>query len=80
MRSLETSRYLLRATNTGISAVIDERGKVIRRSPQFVPAVLTETVRPLAGATPFVLWGQAGSVVLALLLIAVPIVVGRRSA
>jgi apolipoprotein N-acyltransferase len=78
MRSLETARFLLRATNTGISAVIDERGKITSRSPQFVPAVLTETVRPLQGVTPFVRWGHGGVVALAILLVAVPLVVGRR--
>lgn len=78
MRSLETSRYLLRATNTGVSAVIDERGKITSRSPQFVPAVLTETVQPLEGVTPFVRWGHAAVVALAALLVVVPLVVARR--
>lgn len=58
MRALETGRYLLRATNTGISAIIDARGKVIARSPQFKPFVLTGEVRLHAGATPFVRGGQ----------------------
>ena len=28
-RALETGRYMLRATNTGMTAVIDERGRVV---------------------------------------------------
>jgi apolipoprotein N-acyltransferase len=46
MRARETGRYLLRATNTGISAIIDERGRVVQRSPQFEVAVLTGPVQP----------------------------------
>lgn len=70
MRSLETARYLLRATNTGISAIIDPRGRLRATSPQFQRAVLTGRVEPLRGATPFVSWGNYGVVTLALLMLA----------
>ncbi len=53
MRALETGRYLLRATNTGISAVIGPRGEVRTRSPQFETTVITDTVVPMAGLTPY---------------------------
>lgn len=69
MRSLETARYLLRATNTGISAIIDERGGLRATSPQFETAVLTDRVMPLEGSTPFVHWGNGFVVVLALLML-----------
>ena len=36
MRALETGRYMLRATNTGVTAVIDQRGRVLAAAPQFV--------------------------------------------
>ena len=36
MRALENGRFLVRATNTGISAIIDERGRVIATVPSFV--------------------------------------------
>ncbi|HET9664801.1 MAG TPA: apolipoprotein N-acyltransferase, partial [Burkholderiales bacterium] len=32
-RALETGRYMLRATNTGVTAVIDVRGEVVKRAP-----------------------------------------------
>lgn len=54
MRALEGGRYLLRATNTGISAIINDRGAVVARSPQFVPHALEGEYLPLSGATPFV--------------------------
>jgi apolipoprotein N-acyltransferase len=65
MRARETARYLLRSTNTGISAVIDPRGRIEARSPQFEVDVLTTEVVPLRGRTPFVLWGNLLVVALA---------------
>jgi apolipoprotein N-acyltransferase len=68
MRALETGRYLLRATNTGVSAIIDERGRILVRSPQFERATLTGSALPLQGVTPFVRWGNHAVVLLALLM------------
>jgi apolipoprotein N-acyltransferase len=51
MRTIETSRPMLRATNNGVSAVIDHRGKILATSPQFKVAVLDGTVQPQQGAT-----------------------------
>ena len=64
MRALETGRYLLRATNTGISAIIDEQGKVIAQSPQFRSHALMAEVHAYQGATPFVMWGNGAIVLL----------------
>ncbi|HES76766.1 MAG TPA: apolipoprotein N-acyltransferase [bacterium] len=57
MRSLESGRWMVRATNTGTSALINPRGEVVARSPQFEQAVLRGEITPMRGATPFVLWG-----------------------
>jgi apolipoprotein N-acyltransferase len=57
-RSQETGRYMLRATNTGVTAIIDERGHVVSRVPQFVVAVLEGQAQGRAGSTPYVLWGN----------------------
>lgn len=54
MRALEAGRYLLRATNTGISAIIDDRGRVVVRSDQFKPDVITAEAVIRTGATPAV--------------------------
>jgi apolipoprotein N-acyltransferase len=64
MRALETGRFLLRATNTGISAIIDERGGLQRTSPQFEKAVLTDDVVPMRGTTPFAFWGNTAVLIL----------------
>ena len=67
MRALETGRYMLRATTNGISAIIDEQGKVLARSPQFETHVVTGNAQPMAGTTPYVRWGNY-VVIIALLL------------
>ena len=57
-RSLETGRYMVRAANTGVSAVIDMKGRVLAQSDQFVDSVVTEDVWPMHGSTPFIIWGN----------------------
>ncbi len=57
-RALETGRYMLRATNTGMTAIINPRGEVEKVAPQFEPVVLTHTVRGYEGVTPYVRWGN----------------------
>ncbi|MBE9561557.1 MAG: apolipoprotein N-acyltransferase [Proteobacteria bacterium] len=69
MRSLETGRYLLRATNTGISAVIDNKGKVIAQSPQFQITALRAEVQPYQGITPYVRFGDKLIVIISLLIL-----------
>lgn len=69
MRALETGRYMIRATNTGITSLIDPQGRVIKRLPQFERGVLSGEVRPMQGATPFVRWGDALGVGLSLLVL-----------
>lgn len=69
MRSMETRRPMLRATNNGISAIIDHHGVVTKTSPQFTTHVLTGVVQPRSGSTPYVIWGNYPVVVLALLLL-----------
>jgi apolipoprotein N-acyltransferase len=70
-RALETGRYMLRATNTGMTAVINPHGEVERVAPQFETAMLTHTVRGYDGVTPYVRWGNyAVLLLLALMLIA----------
>jgi len=58
MRALEMGRWMLRATNTGVSAIIDDRGRITERGPQFDVAVVTDTVQPRQGATPYVALGN----------------------
>ncbi len=57
-RALETGRYMIRSTSTGITSLIGPHGEVIKQLPQFEIAVLNGEVQPLSGATPFVRWGD----------------------
>ena len=80
MRALESGRYLLRATNTGVSAFIDERGRLLGTAPQFRQAILTEDIQPMSGSTPFVRWGNPVVVMLAALMVLSARVVQRSGA
>jgi len=57
-RALEAGRFLLRAANDGISAIIGPDGKVVKTFPRFQPGVLTGTVQPRTGLTPYALVGN----------------------
>jgi apolipoprotein N-acyltransferase len=50
-RAVENGRYLVRAANTGISAVVDPRGRIVERTALFEPAVLVRDVPFVAGTT-----------------------------
>jgi len=67
MRALEAGRYMLRSTNTGVSSIIDEKGKVLHASPSFEQHVLTAYVQPLKGQTPYVFWKNYLTVSLSLI-------------
>jgi len=76
MRALETGRYMVRATNTGVTAIIDGRGHVLSRAPEFATTVLEGPVTGHAGATPYVRWGNYATLGLSLLMLA-PLVLPR---
>jgi apolipoprotein N-acyltransferase len=58
MRALEAGRYVVRATNNGISAFIGPDGSVLESGPQFEYLTMTRDITPLTGATPY---AQAGN-------------------
>lgn len=53
MRAVENGKFVLRATNNGVTALIDDAGTVVAELPQFEQGVLTGTVRATSGSTPF---------------------------
>jgi apolipoprotein N-acyltransferase len=71
MRSIETGRPMLRATNTGTTAVIGANGAVVARLPTFTTGSLDATVQGMSGRTPYVTSGNMTVVVVSLLLLAV---------
>ncbi len=77
-RALETGRYMLRATNTGVTAVINTSGDVVSRLPLFTTATLTNEVRGYTGTTPYVWWGNYAVLLICVLAIAVSFMLSRR--
>lgn len=80
MRALELGKPLLRATNTGITAVVNEHGKITAQLPQFQADVLTAEVHPTTGTTLFSYIGQWAVLCLSLLIVAVGLSRKNRNA
>jgi apolipoprotein N-acyltransferase len=78
MRALETGRTLLRATNTGMTAIIDPRGRVLARLPQFTEGILEGEVRGYTGASPYVKVGNTPIVLTCIALLAALAFIRRR--
>ncbi len=51
MRAIEHHRFVVRATNSGVSAFVDPAGRLLARTPLLAPANLRGTVHPLEGET-----------------------------
>lgn len=58
MRARESGRYVLSATNDGITAIVDERGRTVSSAPRYKALGLTGTVQPRQGTTPYVFFGN----------------------
>jgi apolipoprotein N-acyltransferase len=70
-RAVENGKYLVRAANTGITAVVDPRGRVLESTPVFEPAVVVRDVPTVPGKTFYARYGDvfAWACVLATLLL-----------
>ncbi len=77
MRALEMGRPFVRATVNGVTALIDAKGQITARIPQFERAVLTGSVQGYTGLTPFARFGSWPILTLSFALIAHCVVRGR---
>lgn len=59
LRAVEHRRYLVRATNTGISGFVDPVGRLVQQTPTFKEAAIAEDVAWLTLKSPYRLWGNA---------------------
>jgi len=57
MRALELERPFIRATNTGITSIINSNGKITATAPMFRATILQGTVQAMAGSTPWLKHG-----------------------
>ena len=78
MRALETGRYLLRATNNGVSAIIDDKGKVTATAAPQMATVISGYATPMQGETPYMRVGNWLVISLMLVLLGVSLL-GWRS-
>jgi apolipoprotein N-acyltransferase len=75
MRAIETKRYLLRAGNDGVTAVVDPYGRVLERLERHIPAALVGEYAVMNGQTLYVRWGDW--IIWVVLIYAVLVVVVR---
>lgn len=79
LRSLETGLPALRATNTGITAVLGPDGKVLKFAPEFTQTSLNAVVQAYDGITPYVAWGNFPILTISCLLLIWGFISQRRS-
>ena len=76
LRALETGRTMLRATNTGMTAIVTPDGTVQGALPPFTRGALTGEAQGHTGETLFVRWGNAP--LITLLAAFVALIAARR--
>ncbi|MEI8162910.1 MAG: apolipoprotein N-acyltransferase [Betaproteobacteria bacterium] len=58
LRAIETGRVMLRATNTGMTAMVGQDGAILAALPPFVTAALVVQAQGRSGLTPYARWGN----------------------
>jgi apolipoprotein N-acyltransferase len=79
MRALETGRYMLRATNTGMTAIVAPDGRVVKVAQTFRNETVEGEVRGHTGATPYVRYGNAPALIVGAGMLALAIGIGLRA-
>lgn len=79
MRALEAGRWMIRATNNGVTALIDPFGKITTRIPQFERGVMYGEVVPMQQLTPYLRWRSWPLAIVCVLLIGWALVASRIS-
>ncbi len=77
MRALEAGRWMIRATNNGISVLIDPQGRIQSRIPQFQAAILYGEVQAMQGHTPYLRFGSLPLAILAVLIVLATLLANR---
>lgn len=69
MRALETGRWFVRATNNGVTAIIDDKGHIVKQAPQFERTVLRGEVQAREGNTPYMSHGNKPVLIIVAMLL-----------
>ncbi|WP_236075217.1 apolipoprotein N-acyltransferase [Mariprofundus sp. EBB-1] len=77
MRAVETGRYVLRAANTGVTAIIEPNGVVSHQLPWWTAAVLQGSFVSSNMITPYVRWGD-WPLLIVLMLLLMPAIINRE--
>nr|WP_298146191.1 apolipoprotein N-acyltransferase [uncultured Pseudomonas sp.] len=79
MRALEAGRWMIRATNNGVTALIDPQGRITAQLPQFEQGVLYGEVVPMQQLTPYLVWRGWPLLILCSLLFAWALLANRMA-
>jgi apolipoprotein N-acyltransferase len=79
MRALEAGRWMIRATNNGVTALIDPQGQITEQLPQFEQGVLYGQVQPMQKLTPYLYWRGWPMLIICLLLFAWALLASRMA-
>ncbi|WP_439895058.1 apolipoprotein N-acyltransferase [Pseudomonas syringae] len=79
MRALEAGRWMIRATNNGVTGLIDPFGRITVQIPQFERGVLYGDVVPMQGLTPYLHWRSWPLAIVCLLLFGWALLAARIS-
>lgn len=65
-RAMELGRYMVRATNTGATAIIDHKGRIVAQAEANRETVLQGKIEGMSGETPYMAYGSSWLSVFAL--------------
>ncbi len=78
LRALESRRYLIRAANDGVSAVIGPHGEIVARATEYQREVLRSSVVPRSGLPPYARIGNWPVILVCLALVVSAVRLRRR--
>ena len=68
-RALESGRPVIRATQDGVSAIIDPMGNILVKAEKLERTTIRQMVQPTTGSTPYVVMGHLWMILIALAIL-----------
>ncbi|MEO8491310.1 apolipoprotein N-acyltransferase [Pseudomonas sp.] len=79
MRALEAGRWMIRATNNGVTGLINPFGQITEQIPQFERGILYGEVVPMHNLTPYLEWRSWPLIIVCLMLFGWALLAGRMA-